>query len=90
MHHRKTVLETKTEKIFENQKEIHYIKIAETKLKNVSAILTNPPATLSESQLNVCARMRAQEVFLTGIVTGVEIDDDLEPAASAQKRKVGE
>ena len=27
------------------------IKIAETKLKNVSAILRNPPASLSESQL---------------------------------------
>ena len=74
-------------KRFENEKEIHDIKIAETKLKNVSAILRNPPASLSESQLK---RMRAQEVFLTGIVTGVELDDDLEPAASAQKRKVGE
>ena len=87
MHHRKTVLETKTEKRFENEKDLHYIKIAETKLKNVSSILRNPPASLSESQLK---RMRAQEVFLTGIVTGVELDDDLEPAASAQKRKVGE
>jgi hypothetical protein len=26
-------------------------------------------------------RMRAQDVFLTGIVAGVELDDDLEPAA---------
>ena len=89
MHHRKTVLETKTvtEKRSENEKEIHYIKIAETKLKNVSSILRNPPASLSESQLK---RIRAQEVFLTGIVTCVELDNDLEPASSAQKRKVGE
>jgi hypothetical protein len=51
MHHRETVLETKTvtEQRPENEKEIHYIKIAETKLKNVSSILRNPPASLSES-----------------------------------------
>ena len=75
MHPRETVLETKTvtEKRSENEKEIHYIKIAETKLKNVSSILRNPPASLSESQLK---RMRAQEVFLTGIVTCVELDND--------------
>ena len=74
-------------KRYENEKEIHDIKIAETKLKNVSAILRNPPASLSEAQLK---RMRAQEVFLTGVVTGVDLDDDLEPATSAQRRKVAE
>jgi hypothetical protein len=74
-------------KRFEKEKEPHDIKIAEIKLKNVSAILRNPPASLSEAQLK---RMRAQEVFLTGVVTGVDLDDDLEPATSAQRRKVGE
>jgi hypothetical protein len=74
-------------KIFENEKELHDIKIAETKLKNVSAILSNQQASFSEAQLK---RMRAQEVFLTGVVTGVAFDDDLEPATSAQRRKVGE
>ena len=75
-------------KRFENEKEIHDIKIAETKLKNVSAILRNPRASLSEAQLK---RMRAQEVLLTGIVTGVDLaDDDEEPATCAQRRKVGE
>ena len=74
-------------KIFENEKELHDIKIADTKLKNVSAIFSNLPASLSEAQLE---RMRAQEVFLTGVVTGVDFDDDLEPATSVQRRKVGE
>jgi hypothetical protein len=74
-------------KIFENEKELHDIKIADTKLKNVSAIFSNLPASLSEAQLE---RMRAQEVFLTGVVTGVDFDDDLEPATSAQRRKIGE
>jgi hypothetical protein len=74
-------------KIFENEKELHDIKIADTKLKNVSDIHRNPPASLSEAQLE---RMRAQEVFLTGVVTGVDFDDDLEPATSVQRRKVGE
>jgi hypothetical protein len=74
-------------KRFEEEKELHDIKIAETKLKNVSAILRNPPASLSEAQLK---QMRAQEVFLTGVITGVDLDDDLEPATSAQRRKVGE
>ena len=72
-------------KIFENEKELHDIKIAETNLKNVSAILSNPPA--SKAQLK---RMRAQEVFLTGVVMGVDFDNDLEQATSAQRRKVGE
>ena len=74
-------------KRFEKEKEPHDIKIAEIKLKNVSAILRNPPASLSEAQLK---RMRAQEVFLTGVVTDVDFDDGLEPGASAQRRKVGE
>ncbi len=74
-------------KKFENEKELHDIKIAETKLKNVKAILSNPPSCLSEAQLK---RMCAQQVFLTGLVTGVNFDDDLEPATSAQRRKVGE
>jgi hypothetical protein len=74
-------------KRYENEKEIHDIKIVETKLKNVSAILRNPPASLSEAQLK---QMRAQEVFLTGVVTGVDLKDDLEPATSAQRRKVAE
>jgi hypothetical protein len=72
---------------FENEKELHDIKIAKTKLKVISAILSNPPASLSEAQLK---RVRAQEVFLTGVVTGVDLDDDLDPATSAQRRKVGE
>ena len=72
-------------KRFENEKELHDIKIAETNLKNVSAILSNPPA--SKAQLK---RMRAQEVFLTGVVMGVDFDNDLEQATSAQRRKVGE
>jgi hypothetical protein len=74
-------------KRFENEKELQDIKIAETKLKIFSAILSNPPASLSEAQLKW---MRAQEVFLTGVVTGVDLDDDLDPATSAQRRKVGE
>ncbi len=59
-------------KIFENEKELelHDIKIAD-KLKNVSAILSNPQASLSEAQLE---RMRAQEVFLSGVVTGVDFE----------------
>jgi hypothetical protein len=74
-------------KRFENEKELHDIKIAETRLKNVTAILSHPPASLSEAQLK---RMREQEVFLTGVVTGVDMNEDLEPATSAQRRKVGE
>ncbi len=74
-------------KRFENDKELHDIKIAETKLKNVTAILRNPPASLSEAQLK---RMRAQEVFMTGVVTGIDFGDDLESDTSAQRRKVGE
>jgi hypothetical protein len=69
---------------FENEKELHNINIAGTnltKLKNVSAILRNPPASLSEAQLK---RMRAQEVFLTGVVTGADLDDDLEPRKGAR------
>ncbi len=34
--------------------------------------------------------MHAQEVFLTGVMTGIDFEDDLEPATSAQRRKVGE
>jgi hypothetical protein len=71
-------------KRFENEKELHDIKIAETRLKYV---LSHPPASLSEAQLK---RMREQEVFLTGVVTGVDMNEDLEPATSAQRRKVGE
>jgi hypothetical protein len=80
-------------KIIENEKDLHDINIADTKLKNVSVILSNPPASLSEAQLE---RMRAQEMFLTasGVVTGVDIDDDLPveqaTVASARRRKVGE
>ncbi len=61
-------------KKFEKEKELHDIKIAETRLKNVTAILSNPPASLSEAQLK---RMRKQEVFLTGVVTGVDMNEDL-------------
>jgi hypothetical protein len=50
----------------------HDIKISETKLKNVSVLLRNPPASLSEAQLK---RMRAQQLFLTGIVTGVDTEE---------------
>ena len=74
-------------KRFENEKEMHDIKIAETKLKNVRSVLINPPASLSEAQLQ---RLRAQEVFLTGVITGVDFDDDLAPATSALKRKIGD
>jgi hypothetical protein len=74
-------------KRFENEKELHDIKIAETTLKNVTAVLSNPPASLSEAQLK---RLREQEVFLTGVITGVDMNEDLEPATSAQRRKVGE
>ncbi len=42
---------------------------------------------MSEAQLK---RMRAQEVLLAGVVTGVDFENDLEPATSAQRRKVGE
>ena len=75
------------EKRFKNEKELYDIKIAETKLKIISAILSNPPASLSEAQLK---RLREQEVFLTGVITGVDMNEDLEPATSAQRRKVGE
>ena len=77
-------------KRFENEKEIHDIKIAETKvtkLKNVQAILRNPPASLSEAQLK---RMREQELLLTGVITGVDLSDDLESDHPAQKRRMGE
>lgn len=60
-------------KRFESEKEIHDIKVAETKLKNVTAILSNPPPSLSEAQLK---RLRAQEVYLTGVVTGLDLDGD--------------
>ena len=60
-------------KRFENEKEMHDIKVAEAKLKNVTAILSNPPPSLSETQLK---RLRAQEVYLTGVVTGVDLDGD--------------
>ena len=82
-------------KIIENEKDLHDIKIADTKLKNVSVILSNLLASfkLSEAQPEL-ERMRAQEVFLTGVVTvtGVDFDDDLEQAtvASAHRRKVGD
>ncbi len=68
------------------RKALHDIKIADTKLKNVSAIFSNSPAFLSEAHLK---RMPAQEVFLTGIVTGAALDDDLEPATSAPRRRLG-
>ena len=60
-----------TKKRFENEKELHDIKIVETRLKYV---LSHPPASLSEAQLK---RMRKQEVFLTGVVTGVDMNEDL-------------
>ena len=53
----------------------------------MTAVLSNPPASLSEAQLK---RLREQEVFLTGVITGVDMNEDLEPATSAQRRKVGE
>ncbi len=36
---------------YENAKEVHDIKIAETKLKNFSVMHRNPPASLSEAQI---------------------------------------
>ena len=57
---------------FYNKKKLHDIKLAETKLKNVNAILSNQPVGLSQAQLD---RLQAQALYLTGIVSGLDFDD---------------
>ncbi len=57
---------------FDNEKQLHEIKMAETKLNNVNAILRNPPPGLNKAQLD---RLQAQALYLTGIVTGLDLGD---------------
>ena len=51
---------------FDNEKQLHEIRMAETKLRNVNAILSNPPAGLNQAQ-----------VFSSRVVTSTMIGNRL-------------